>query len=124
MREARDGGNILTMTKMTEIFRIVDDVRALVDDEGRKVEDLCLRVQGSCLTAGIVRYFGSTANFTSDVASDADILAKVNAESFPDGSDAFPSDSMGGRSSSFSYSSGAWLGSLDFWTLLASRRWL
>ena len=43
--EAKDGGNILTMTKMTEVFRIVDDVRALVDDEGRKVEDLCLRVR-------------------------------------------------------------------------------
>ena len=55
--------------------------------------------QGSCLTAGIVRYFGSTANFTSAVQSDADIVAKVNAESFPDGGDAFPSDSMGGPSS-------------------------
>ena len=92
---SKDGGNILTMTKMTEVFQIADDVRALVDDDGRKLEDLCLRVQGNCLTAGVVRYFGSTADF-STVSSDAEILAKVNSESFPDGGDAFPSDSMGG----------------------------
>lgn len=93
---AKDGGNVLEIDKMTEILQIADDVRALVDESGKKFEDVCLDLGNGCFNSGVLRYFGTTAQFNSAVQSQADILEAVNKATFPDGQDAFASDSMGG----------------------------
>eukprot|EP00913_Durusdinium_trenchii_P031973 g29946.t1 len=93
---AKDGGNILEIAKMQEIFGIVDNVRALVDEQGWKLEDVCLWATSDCFIGGVVRYFGSTANFNQTVQNQADILQAVNSATFPDGGEAYASDSLGG----------------------------
>eukprot|EP00439_Symbiodinium_sp_Y106_P053393 s5473_g7.t1 len=95
---AKDGGNILRLETMAEIFRMADDVNALSDADGKTFADVCLRVSSGCLNPGIRRYFGTgtTADFNQTVQSQADILVAVNKANFPDGAPAFADDSMGG----------------------------
>ncbi|CAE7478152.1 NPC1 [Symbiodinium sp. CCMP2592] len=95
---AKDGGNILRLETMAEIFRMADDAKALSDADGKTFADVCLRVSSGCLNAGIRRYFGTgtTADFNQTVQSQADILVAVNKANFPDGAPAFADDSMGG----------------------------
>jgi len=93
---AKDGGNVLEMEKMIEILKIADDVRSLVDFAGNQFSDICAYAGNSCLNSGILRYFGSTADFNSTVLNQSALLAAVNQGTYPDGQDAFASDTMGG----------------------------
>ena len=93
---AKDGGNILELEKMREVFQVADDVRALVDENGKTYADFCPQFQNSCFTGGVVRYIGSTSDFNQTIQSTADVLSAVNAATYPDGADAYPSDSLGG----------------------------
>ena len=93
---AKDGGNILELEKMQVVAQVADDVRALVDENGNKFEDFCIKVQGSCFNSGVLRYIGSTADFNQTMQTTSDILSAVSSGSFPDGADAYPSDTMGG----------------------------
>ena len=38
--------------KMTEILQIADDVRALVDESGKKFADVCLNLGNGCFNSG------------------------------------------------------------------------
>eukprot|EP00439_Symbiodinium_sp_Y106_P069098 s1926_g11.t2 len=95
---SKDGGNILRLETMAEIFRLADDVKALSDGDGTTFADLCLRVTSGCLNPGVRRYFGTgtTADFNQTVQTQADILVAVNKANFPDGAPAFADDSLGG----------------------------
>ena len=95
---SKDGGNILRLETMAEIFRLADDVKALSDVDGTSFADLCLRVTSGCLNPGVRRYFGTgtTADFNQTVTTQADILVAVNKANFPDGAPAFADDSLGG----------------------------
>ena len=78
-------------------MKITDDVAALVDVDGQKLEDICAETpSGDCFIGGILRYFGTTGNFNQSVQTQADLLQAVNAATFPDGGEAYGSDSMGG----------------------------
>ena len=95
---AKDGGNILRLETMTEIFQLADDVKALSGTDGTTFVDVCLQVSSGCLNAGVRRYFGTgtTADFNQTVTTQADILVAVNKANFPDGAPAFADDSLGG----------------------------
>ncbi|CAE7278279.1 NPC1 [Symbiodinium natans] len=114
---AKDGGSILRMETMAEIFRLADDVKALRDENGNAFANVCLQVPSGCLNPGIRRYFGTgtSADFNQTVQTQADILLAVNKANFPDGAPAFADDSMGGlvRDGSGSITS-ATAGRVDF----------
>ncbi|CAE7897441.1 Ptchd3, partial [Symbiodinium microadriaticum] len=95
---AKDGGSILRLETMAEVFKIADDVKALSGTDGATFADLCLQVPSGCLNAGVRRYFGTgaTADFNQTVTTQADILVAVNKANFPDGAPAFADDSLGG----------------------------
>jgi len=95
---ARDGGNILEMSKFAEVFTVAEDVRALKGN-GLAYSDLCTRVaSGDCLGVGAIRYFNSSlAVFNAQVTSQSDLLEKINSATYPDdGSRTFPASVMGG----------------------------
>ena len=77
---AKDGGNVLRMDTMTELFHLADDVKALVDENGKNFSNLCIEIPTGCLNNGMPRYFGRgiSADFNSTVQSQADILTAVN----------------------------------------------
>eukprot|EP00435_Cladocopium_sp_Y103_P023434 s1754_g5.t1 len=81
---------------MREVFQVADDVRAVVDGNGKVYADFCVLSQNSCFNAGVLRYIGNTSDFNQTIQSTADVLSAVNAASYPDGADAYPSDSLGG----------------------------
>ena len=81
---------------MREVFQVADDVRALVDGNGKVFADFCVLSQNLCFNAGVLRYIGNTSDFNETIESTADVLSAINAERYPDGADAYPSDSLGG----------------------------
>jgi len=93
---AKDGGNVLELEQMREVFQVADDVRALVDGNGKVFADFCVLSQNLCFNAGVLRYIGNTSDFNETIESTADVLSAINAERYPDGADAYPSDSLGG----------------------------
>jgi len=84
------------LEKMREVFQVADDVRALVDGNGKVFADFCVLSQNLCFNAGVLRYIGNTSDFNETIESTADVLSAINAERYPDGADAYPSDSLGG----------------------------
>ena len=76
---AKDGGNVLRMETMAEVFRLADDVNALTSTDGKNFTELCLRIPSGCLNEGVRRYFGTgtSADFNQTVQTQADILLAV-----------------------------------------------
>lgn len=66
------------------LWDLSEPLERLLSTVSRSFEDICLWQQGACLTSGVVRYFGTTADFNA-ISSEQEILAKVNVRSFPDG---------------------------------------
>ena len=52
---------------MTEILQIADDVRALVDESGKKFEDVCLDLGNGCFNSGQGRRRIPGMNWISEV---------------------------------------------------------
>ena len=91
----------------------------MVADNGKTWDDVCLRVGSGCFLSGLPRYFGSTVNQS---LSQDDILNSINAQTFPDGGDAFPDDSMGGMVRNNGRIVGAKAVRVD-WVLRAEQDW-
>ena len=73
--------------------QVVEDVKAMVTDNGKTFDDVCIWVGSGCWVSGMPRYFGGT--FNQSLSQD-DILNAINTQTFPDGGDAFPDDTIGG----------------------------
>ncbi|CAJ1403475.1 unnamed protein product [Effrenium voratum] len=112
-------GSILDKDNLMATLQVVQDVKAMVADNGKTWDDVCLRVGSGCFLSGLPRYFGSTVNQS---LSQDDILNSINAQTFPDGGDAFPDDSMGGMVRNNGRIVGAKAVRVD-WVLRAEQDW-
>ncbi|CAJ1333268.1 unnamed protein product [Effrenium voratum] len=86
-------GSILDKDNLAAAFQVVEDVKAMVTDNGKTFDDVCIWVGSGCWVSGMPRYFGGT--FNQSLSQD-DILNAINTQTFPDGGDAFPDDTIGG----------------------------
>ncbi|CAM9472819.1 unnamed protein product [Ascophyllum nodosum] len=88
MDSPSDGGNILTKEAMDTLWELHSLVLE-IETDGKTYSDICLKqTDGTCefSSRAVTRFWGdSFETYNASVTSDADVLADINVDTYPDG---------------------------------------